>query len=102
MTRALDFGVERELTLVEERIQRSIRSAEPLLTDIAHYVIEAGGKRIRPLVAMLANKAVGGKKLEGVVEIATALELIHSATPVHDDINDQGRVCDGGDGRDRI
>lgn len=90
MTRGSDFGVEQELGLVEERIRRSIRSSEPVLTDIAHYVIEAGGKRIRPLVAVLANRAVGGKNLERVIEIAAALELIHSATLVHDDINDDG------------
>jgi geranylgeranyl pyrophosphate synthase len=88
MTSAGDFGVETELALVEERIQNSIRSQEPLLTDIARYVIQAGGKRIRPLVAVLANKAVGGKNLSRVVEVAAALELIHSATLVHDDIND--------------
>ena len=90
MTSGVDFGVEKELTLVEERIQESIHSQEPLLTDIARYVIQAGGKRIRPLVAVLANKAVGGKNLDRVVEIAAALELIHSATLVHDDINDDG------------
>src|SRR3990170_811510 len=90
MTSALDFGVEEELALVEKRIQQSIRSQEPILTDIAQYVIQAGGKRIRPLVAVLANKAVGGKNLDRVVEIAAALELIHSATLVHDDINDDG------------
>jgi len=90
MTSALDFGVEEELALVENRIQQSIRSQEPILTDIARYVIQAGGKRIRPLVAVLANKAVGGKNLGRIVEIAAALELIHSATLVHDDINDDG------------
>src|SRR3972149_6676800 len=90
MTSGVDFGVEKELTLVEERIQESIHSQEPPLAGIARYVIQAGGKRIRPLVAVLANKAVGGKNLDRVVEIAAALELIHSATPVPVDINVEG------------
>src|SRR3990172_12799394 len=101
MTSGVDFGVERELTLVEDRIQQSIRSQEPLLTDIARYVIQAGGKRIRPLVAVLANKAVGGKNLGRVVEIAAALELIHSATLVHDDINDDAGFRRGRDAANR-
>ena len=95
MTSDLDFGVAKELSLVEHRIQDAIRSREPILTDIARYVIEAGGKRIRPMVTVLANKAVGGRSLERTVQIAAALELIHSATLLHDDINDDGRLRRG-------
>ncbi len=95
MTSDLDFGVGKELSLVEERIRQAIRSQEALLTDIAAYVIQAGGKRVRPLVALLANRAVGGRNLERTVQIAAALELIHSATLLHDDINDGGEVRRG-------
>ncbi len=95
MTSGPDFGVDTELTLVGDRIREAIRSEEPLLTDIAAYVIEAGGKRIRPMVALLANKAVGGKNLPQTVQIAAALELIHSATLLHDDINDSGLMRRG-------
>ncbi len=95
MTSGPDFGVEKELALVEARVREAIRSQEPLLTDIAAYVIEAGGKRIRPLVALLANRAVGGHNLTETVDMAAALELIHSATLLHDDINDGGLVRRG-------
>ncbi|HEY1265639.1 MAG TPA: polyprenyl synthetase family protein [Candidatus Binatia bacterium] len=80
--------VARELELVEENLARSIRSAESALTDIAGHTILGGGKRLRPIIALLAFKAFGGKKLEDVVDIATALELIHTATLLHDDIID--------------
>ncbi|HEV8596004.1 MAG TPA: polyprenyl synthetase family protein [Thermoplasmata archaeon] len=97
MTSGRDFGVGKELSLVEDRIRAAIQSDESLLTDIARYVIGAGGKRIRPTVALLANKAVGGKNLEQTVSLAAALELIHSATLLHDDINDDGATRRGRD-----
>ncbi len=80
--------VAEELDLVEENLTRSIRSAEPALTDIAGHLISGGGKRVRPMIALLAFKAFGGKKVEDIVDIATALELIHTATLLHDDIID--------------
>jgi len=97
MTSGPDFGVEAELRLVEARVHEAVRSEESLLTDIAEYVIGAGGKRIRPTVALLANKAVGGRDLSRAIEMAAALELIHSATLVHDDINDGGATRRGRD-----
>ena len=90
MTSGPDSGVDKELLLVEARIRDAIRSREVLLSEIAEYVISAGGKRIRPMVALLANRAVGGRNLEKTVDMAAALELIHSATLLHDDINDGG------------
>src|SRR3989449_6526433 len=90
MTTTWDFGVSHELDLVERRIRESLVSEEPLLTEIAEYVIAAGGKRIRPTVTLLAFKSVGGKAVGRAVDIAAALELIHSASLIHDDINDGG------------
>ncbi len=95
MTGSPDFGVAAELALVEERIRQSILSEEPLLHDIARYVIEAGGKRIRPMVTLLSFQALGGRDIRQAVDLATALELIHSATLIHDDINDGGEMRRG-------
>jgi octaprenyl-diphosphate synthase len=92
---SLDFGVAREMALVEARIRESIVSEEPLLEDIARYVIEAGGKRIRPIVTLLSFKALGGRDIRQAVDLAAALELIHSATLIHDDINDGGDMRRG-------
>src|SRR3989441_11200968 len=90
MTTTWDFGVSHELDLVERRIRESLVAEEPLLTEIAEYVIAAGGKRIRPTVTLLAFKSVGGKAVGRAVDIAAALELIQSASLIHDDINDGG------------
>src|SRR2546428_3699991 len=87
---SLDLGVTSELALVEARIRESIRTEEPLLHDIARYVIESGGKRIRPMVTLLAFRALGGTEIRQAVDLAAAFELIHSATLIHDDINDGG------------
>src|SRR6266702_1813562 len=90
-----DFGVAKELALVEARIRESIVSEEPLLHDIASYVIEAGGKRIRPTVTLLAFQALGGPDASQAIDLAAALEMIHSATLIHDDINDGGEMRRG-------
>jgi octaprenyl-diphosphate synthase len=90
-----EFGVSKELRLVEAKIRESIQSDEPLLTTIARYVIDAGGKRVRPTVTLLAFRAAGGKDVRQTVDIAAALELIHSATLLHDDINDGGDMRRG-------
>jgi len=82
--------VQPELEAVEALIRESVRSEEPLLTEIAEYVIAAGGKRLRPMVLLLAFRAVGGRDPDEAVRMAAALEMIHSATLLHDDINDGG------------
>ena len=95
MTNSWDFGVLDDLSLVEKKIRESVVSEESLLTDIATYVIAAGGKRIRPTVTLLSFKALGGKDSRQAVNLAAALELIHSATLIHDDINDGGEMRRG-------
>lgn len=94
---AHDFGIARELSMVEETLRRSVRSESQLLTEIAMHVIDAGGKRIRPAICVLAFRAVGGKdeKLGAAIDAAVAVELIHSATLIHDDITDEGETRRG-------
>ncbi len=73
---------------MEENLARAIRSREQALTDIAAHLIHGGGKRVRPMVTLLAFLAFGGKPTQDIVDIATAIELIHTATLLHDDIID--------------
>ncbi len=87
--------VAEELELVEQNLTRSIRSSEHTLTDISSHLIHGGGKRVRPLVTLLAFKLFGGEKIEDIVDIATAIELIHTATLLHDDIIDGAEVRRG-------
>lgn len=80
--------VAEELELVERNLTRSIRSSEHALTEISSHLIHGGGKRVRPLVTLLAFKLFSGKEVDDIVDIATAIELIHTATLLHDDIID--------------
>ncbi len=89
-TKPWDFGIQDELRLVDEKLRETVRSQESVLTDAAMHVISAGGKRLRPTVTILCYKALGGKDTARIVDIAAAFELIHSATLIHDDINDGG------------
>ena len=66
------------------RAQRTLNRAR--IPEIANYLIEAGGKRVRPAVALLVFRACGGSDPRDVVDLSVALELIHSATLLHDDI----------------
>ncbi|MFQ5911549.1 MAG: polyprenyl synthetase family protein, partial [Thermoplasmata archaeon] len=66
-----------------------------LLTEVATYVVGSGGKRIRPTVILLAFYAAGGEDPSDAIEIASAMELIHNATLIHDDINDGGTLRRG-------
>jgi octaprenyl-diphosphate synthase len=59
-----------------------------LLSEIALHLIGSGGKRVRLAVALLVFKACGGDDVTDMVDVAVALELIHSATLLHDDIID--------------
>ena len=77
-----------QLRLVEQRLVDCTRSRESEITDIASHLIAGGGKRIRPVITLLTFNAFHGKREEDVVDIAAAMELIHAATLLHDDIID--------------
>jgi len=89
-TEPWDFGIQKELRMVDDRIREMVKSQEQVLTDASLHVIDAGGKRLRPTVSILAFRALGGTDIPKIVDISAGFELIHSATLVHDDINDGG------------
>jgi geranylgeranyl pyrophosphate synthase len=80
---------------VEQRILELCASTEGKLTEIAKELICSGGKRIRPAIALLAFRAADGSDPTDVIDIGAALELIHSATLLHDDILDAGQTRRG-------
>ncbi|MCK4442940.1 MAG: polyprenyl synthetase family protein, partial [Thermoplasmata archaeon] len=89
------FGVADELSLVENRLSECSRADVDTLSEIASYVVGSGGKRIRPIVTLLSFRAVGGTDLEKAVDMASAIELIHTGSLIHDDINDGGELRRG-------
>jgi octaprenyl-diphosphate synthase len=87
--------ISNELDEVERIMKEVLSSENPELTEMCNYVIEAGGKRIRPAVCILAYYASGGKDPKRAIEIGAAYEVVHNATLIHDDINDQGELRRG-------
>jgi geranylgeranyl pyrophosphate synthase len=89
--------VEADLASAEVKLSRLLDSSEPIIAEICHYLVDAGGKRLRPTFILLVYRACGGvdSKVEMAVDAAIALELIHSATLLHDDIIDRGLLRRG-------
>ena len=84
-----------ELEKVEDLMLHDLESENPELTEMCQYVISSGGKRLRPALCIMSYGAVGGKDMMKPVKVGAAFEIIHSATLVHDDINDQGEIRRG-------
>lgn len=82
--------LEERARMVEREIDRLVpRGLEPeILAKATRHLLEAGGKRLRPCLALTACEAVGGR-VEDALETATALELLHNFTLIHDDIMDR-------------
>jgi geranylgeranyl pyrophosphate synthase len=82
-------------TLVEQELDRVIGSRVDLLTEASGHIIRAGGKRIRPQIVLLAYTAAGGQNVSCATPLAAAVELIHTASLIHDDINDRSGLRRG-------
>ncbi|MBN1429697.1 MAG: polyprenyl synthetase family protein [Anaerolineae bacterium] len=89
------MNLEDAVQACDDLMVETVASDVSVLEDTSRHIIAAGGKRIRPRLLFLAYQAVGGIDLAGAVPLATAVELLHTATLVHDDINDRGQVRRG-------
>jgi octaprenyl-diphosphate synthase len=76
-----------ELQAVDEAIRSGFRSAVPLVDQVAEHIIGGGGKRLRPLLVVLAGRACDPIGM-GCVQAAAFIEFIHTATLLHDDVVD--------------
>lgn len=82
-------------SIINDRLAYFIKEAGPVaLYEPIAYVMESGGKRVRPVLVMLCAEAVGGAA-EQAVGVATAVEILHNFTLVHDDIMDQSPMRRG-------
>lgn len=95
MTEPWHSCISGELEKVEDLMLHDLESENPELTKMCQYVISSGGKRLRPALCIMSYGAVGGKDMMKPVKVGAAFEIIHSATLVHDDINDQGEIRRG-------
>jgi geranylgeranyl pyrophosphate synthase len=80
--------IEHGLAAIEEYLLSAVNSDVAVLQDASAHILTSGGKRIRPQMSFLAYLAAGGENLDEVLPIASAVEMVHTATLVHDDIND--------------
>lgn len=83
-----------EMGQVDRVIQERLRSEVALINQIAHYIITAGGKRIRPRLVLLFARALGFEGPERHV-LAATVEFIHTATLLHDDVVDESSLRRG-------
>ena len=83
-----------EMSLVDNIITESIDDKIPLVMDLSRYILEAGRKRIRPLLVLLTARGMGysGKNHQ---KLAAVLEMIHTATLLHDDVVDDSKMRRG-------
>lgn len=76
----------------QRRFTASLETDIPLLKQVNRYVLEHGGKKLRPTFTMLIARALGGRCDELVVSCAVAVELLHTATLLHDDVADEAQI----------
>lgn len=83
------------LQAVEDCLLQSIDSEVEVLNEASIHILSAGGKRLRPHIALLSYRAAGGDDELEAVPMAAAIEMVHTATLVHDDINDHSLMRRG-------
>lgn len=79
---------------VEKELQAVLQVNDPFLTETSTHLLKAGGKRLRPALSLLGAK-FGNYHLEDVIPLAVALEVIHMATLIHDDVVDNSMTRRG-------
>lgn len=83
-----------ELEMIEKELEQAVDSESLLLNDASLHLLQAGGKRIRPVFVLLAGK-FGNYDIDVMKKVAVPLELIHMASLVHDDVIDDSEIRRG-------
>jgi len=87
--------VRHDLALVEAEFDRQINNAPPVVASIGRYLHEGGGKRVRPALLLLATRLLEREVNQSAIRMAAVMEMLHTATLVHDDIIDEACVRRG-------
>lgn len=95
----MDFNSIRQLAdadmqAVNALIQRRLHSDVVLINQLSHYIISSGGKRLRPLLALLVARACGYQG-DKHIQVAAIIEFIHTSTLLHDDVVDESDMRRG-------
>jgi len=92
----IKFSIKKEMELFEVKFLKSMNSNVPLLNRITHYVVNRKGKQMRPMFVFLTAKMLTNGKIDDkVYRAASVIELIHTATLVHDDVVDSSNMRRG-------
>jgi len=94
MESSIYLQIEAELNELEKVLQKSIDSEVELATEVSSYIVNSGGKRIRPTLTILIAKTLNYQGQE-LISLASAIELLHTATLIHDDVVDQSEIRRG-------
>jgi geranylgeranyl pyrophosphate synthase len=85
-----ELTLDQAMELVEDTLRNVVTTDVTILNDASLHILSAGGKRFRPRLVILSYLACGGPDVNVAINPAAALELVHTASVVHDDINDHG------------
>jgi heptaprenyl diphosphate synthase len=91
---ALEAAIRSGLAAVESMLHETVKSDFPFVTEASRHLVDAGGKRFRPLLVLLASQ-FGDPEAPGVVPSAVVVELTHLATLYHDDVMDEAALRRG-------
>lgn len=91
---SLDEELSRGLDRTEAALQVAVECDYPFVTAASRHLVDAGGKRVRPLLVWLASQ-FGDPSAKGVVDASVVVELIHLATLYHDDVMDEADLRRG-------
>ena len=90
----ITFPIKTELTEVERVLHQKVSCSIPFVTDVAEYVIQNGGKRLRPMLTLFSSRLAGVNSPQSI-HCAAAMEYFHTATLMHDDVIDNAEVRRG-------
>jgi len=86
--------IAKEVRSLEMKLSEFLTSEIKLATEVASYLIDSGGKRIRPILCILTGKAIGYEK-DDLITLACVIELLHTASLIHDDVVDNSEIRRG-------
>jgi octaprenyl-diphosphate synthase len=93
---SLTDGLADDLRALDQRLRATLDSDVSLIRSISEYIVSAGGKRLRPILVFLCHEALSGEaNSETAISLAATVELIHTATLLHDDVVDESELRRG-------
>lgn len=90
-----ELSLKEKVSIINARLLEAVKCDEENLHDMARYTVEAGGKRLRPILTILSYSIATDQPYEKVLDLASAVELVHTASLIHDDIIDHATTRRG-------